>query len=252
MARRLTVVGNWKMHGSNAHLMEYTSVLAAQAKNKFFSLLDVVICPPFPYLEKTASVLADVQGASLGAQDVSAHQPGAFTGQVSASMLVDIGCRYVIVGHSERRQFNQESDLEIAGKFLAAQSAGLIPILCIGETKEQRLANLTDSVVINQLQPLLGHGIGVFEKAIIAYEPIWAIGTGLTATPEQAQAIHHLLRRTLAEYDAGLADSLPILYGGSVKQNNAGALFAMPDIDGALVGGASLNAQEFLAICAAA
>ncbi len=248
----ITIVGNWKMNGSKAHVKEFFTTLAAKAD--FLSAnshLTTVICPPFPYIEQAASLLAQVPALKIGAQDVSAHQAGAFTGQVAASMLVEQGCRYVIVGHSERRQFCQESDEEIANKFLAAKKAGLIPILCLGETKEQRLDELTNSVVVGQLKALLAHGISVFENAMIAYEPIWAIGTGLTASPEQAQQVHGLLRQTLAEYDATLAKAISILYGGSVKGSNAKSLFAMPDINGALVGGASLNAQDFLSICEA-
>ncbi len=250
MTRKPTIVGNWKMHGSKVHLNEFVEIFA-QHPVLFNSQCEMAICPPYPYLELAANLFKKIPHLKLGAQDVSGHQVGAFTGQVSANMLVDAGCQYVIVGHSERRQFNQETDEEIAAKFLAAKAAGLTPILCVGETKEQRLADLTNSVVVNQLQVLLSQGVGVFDGAMIAYEPIWAIGTGLTATPDQAQAVHRLLRQTLAEYDATLANSLPILYGGSVKANNAQGLFAMPDIDGALVGGASLNANDFIAICIA-
>ncbi len=251
MTRKLTVIGNWKMHGSKVQIREFVGEFAKRAES-FGSQCEMAICPPFPYLEFASSLFKDVPGLKLGAQDVSAHQVGAFTGQVSASMLVEMGCHYVIVGHSERRQFNLETDEEIAAKFLVAKAAGLTPILCVGETKEQRLAELTNSVVTSQLQALLSHGIEVFADTLIAYEPVWAIGTGLTASPEQAQAVHGLLRQTLAEYDATLAKSLPILYGGSVKANNAQGLFASPDIDGALVGGASLNANDFMAISDAA
>ncbi len=251
MTRKFTVVGNWKMHGSKAHLKEFVAAIA-ESKVLSNSQSSAVVCPPFPYLETAAALMATTaQALQLGAQDVSAHQLGAFTGQVEANMLIEVGCKYVIVGHSERRQYNNETDEQIAEKFLSAKAAGLIPILCVGETKEQRLAQQTDEIIVGQLQALLKSGIGVFENAIIAYEPIWAIGTGLTATPEQAQAVHLLLRQTLAEYDAALANNLSILYGGSVKANNAQGLFAMPDIDGALVGGASLNANEFIQIIAA-
>ncbi|MBS0288052.1 MAG: triose-phosphate isomerase [Proteobacteria bacterium] len=251
MAKKRTIAGNWKMHGSKAHLKEFVTFMANNSA-LLHEQVDTILCPPFPYLDAAATLFKDVKGLKLGAQDVSAHQEGAFTGQVAASMLSEVGCQYVIVGHSERRQFNHENDELVAAKFIAAKAAGLTPILCVGETKEQRMSELTNSVVIGQLQALLAHGVAVFDNAMIAYEPIWAIGTGLTATPEQAQAVHRLLRETLAEYDATLAKSMPILYGGSVKATNAKGLFAMPDIDGALVGGASLSATEFLEIANAA
>ncbi|MGD9592194.1 MAG: triose-phosphate isomerase [Candidatus Berkiella sp.] len=251
MTKKLSVIGNWKMHGANAQVKEFTEALANLDK-PINSNHEIAICPPFPYLSYAALEFKKVPGLKLGAQDVSAHPGGAYTGQVSAQMLIEMGCQYVIVGHSERRQFNHETDDEIATKFMAAKTAGLTPILCVGETNEQRQAQLTDRVVTSQLNALLSRGIEVFDKAMIAYEPIWAIGTGLTATPEQAQAVHGLLRQTLAKYDATLAKTLPILYGGSVKASNAQGLFAMPDIDGALVGGASLNANDFIAISNAA
>lgn len=246
MVAKRIVVGNWKMNGTKAQLKDF---VATWDQNSSLSKnVDAVLCPPFPYLDAASSLLKEANGLKLGAQDVSAHSEGAFTGQVAAPMLAELGCQYVIVGHSERRQFNHETDEEIAAKFIAAKAAGLIPILCVGETKEQRLSELTNSVVVGQLQALLAQGVQVFNHSMIAYEPIWAIGTGLTATPEQAQDVHRLLRETLAEYDATLAKTLPILYGGSVKAANAKGLFAMQDIDGALVGGASLNATEFIAI----
>lgn len=190
---------------------------------------------------------------SLGAQDVSAESPGAYTGQIAASMLSEQGCRYAIVGHSERRQYNGETDALIAAKFFAAKKAGLIPILCVGETGEQRQNDQTQKVIISQLTKIFEQGgATAFEDAMVAYEPVWAIGTGLTATPEQAEAIHHLIRRQIGEYDPALAKRTPILYGGSVKGSNAAALFGMPNIDGALVGGASLEAQSFSEICQAA
>ncbi|MBN9288098.1 MAG: triose-phosphate isomerase [Gammaproteobacteria bacterium 39-13] len=254
MNRKITVVGNWKMHGSKSHVSEFFAALGAHHFKESASIqMESVVCPPFIYLDHAAKLLEQNPKCELGAQDVSAHQAGAFTGQVAATMLAEVGCKYVIVGHSERRQFCQETDDIIAEKFLAAKSAGLTPILCVGETQAQREADLTASVVVGQLQALLAKaGAAAFAQAMIAYEPIWAIGTGLTATPEQAQQVHGLLRLTIAEYDATVAASLPILYGGSVKPNNARTLFSMPDINGALVGGASLNAQDFLAICDAA
>lgn len=254
MARKLTVVGNWKMHGSKDHVEEFFAAIEETASKSFAGeRFEGVVCPPFIYLDQAAKLLAQVPNFKLGAQDVSAHQSGAFTGQIAASMLAEFECQYVIVGHSERRQFCHETDENVAAKFFAAKSAGLTPILCVGETQEQRQADLTASVVVGQLKAILEkESAGAFNQAIIAYEPIWAIGTGLTATPEQAQEVHNLLRLTVAEYDATVAKTLSILYGGSVKPNNARTLFSMPDIDGALVGGASLNAQDFLAICEAA
>jgi len=189
----------------------------------------------------------------VGGQDCS-HQPsGAFTGEVSADMLSDIGCRWVILGHSERRQYHHESSELVARKFAAAQHAGLVPVLCVGETLEQREAGQTEAVIASQLAPVLELvGAAGFAKAVVAYEPVWAIGTGRTATKEQAQQVHAFIRGEVARFDARIADSLPIVYGGSVKPDNAGELFAQPDVDGGLVGGASLVAADFLAIARAA
>jgi triosephosphate isomerase len=253
MINKITVVGNWKMHGSYAHVDQFFTEWGSKAlKESTNTQIEAVICPPFTYLPRAAEQLKKHPTLKMGAQDVSAHQVGAFTGQIAASMLVELGCQYVIVGHSERRQYCHELDEDIANKFFAAKSAGLIPILCVGETQEERQADKTASVVTSQLQVILEReGAQAFTGAIIAYEPIWAIGTGLTATPEQAQQVHSLLRLTVAEYDANLAKTLPILYGGSVKPSNSNTLFSMPDINGALVGGASLNAQDFRAICEA-
>ncbi|MGE3318155.1 MAG: triose-phosphate isomerase [Candidatus Berkiella sp.] len=243
--RQRYVIGNWKMNGTRQSVADFFQAFSHK------DLPDTaVICPPFVYLSQVAELLKSNPRIKLGAQDVSAFPNGAYTGQISAAMLLEQGCRYVIVGHSERRDFNKESDADIADKFFAAKTAGLIPVLCVGETHAQRLAEQTSAVVVSQLQAVITrHGAMAFEGALLAYEPIWAIGTGLTATPEQAQAVHHLLRETVGGYDSSVAERLPILYGGSVKASNAAALFAMPDIDGALVGGASLQATEFLAIC---
>lgn len=245
------VIGNWKMQGSHQHVADFFNELAKTKEVVWSNDVRAVICPPYPYLAETAQAMKRCQGMFLGAQDVSEFENGAYTGQVSASMLLDSGCHYVIVGHSERRQYCDETDAIIAKKFLHAKKAGLIPILCVGETLAQREQNQTESVILSQLQALLTEGIAVFSEAIIAYEPVWAIGTGKTATPEQAEAVHHLIRTTLAEYDATLADKVPLLYGGSVKPGNAEALFAMQNIDGALVGGASLLASDFIALCKA-
>ena len=245
MARRQLVVGNWKLHGSrpaNAELL--AGILAARPFTG-----DVAVCVPFPYLHETAATLA---GSDLrwGAQDVSAHEQGAYTGEVSAAMLAECGCRYAIVGHSERRAYHGESDQLVADKAKAALARGVTPIVCVGETLAQREAGETAAVVKRQLSNVihtLAHCAG---EIVVAYEPVWAIGTGLTATPEQAQQVHALLRAQL-QAATGHGDKMRILYGGSVKPDNAAALFAQPDIDGGLIGGAALKAADFVAIARA-
>jgi triosephosphate isomerase len=210
------------------------------------------VCPPFPYLHQVATALA---GSSIqwGAQNLSEHDAGAYTGEVSGAMLKDFGCRYAIVGHSERRTLYAEDDRRVAAKFDAAQRAGLTPILCVGETLQQREAGDTETVLARQMQAVLAQaGVKAFANAVLAYEPVWAIGTGKTATPEQAQSAHAFLRGLVRKQDAGLAEGLTILYGGSVKAGNAVELFALPDVDGGLIGGASLVAEDFIAICEAA
>lgn len=247
--RRPLVAGNWKMHGTlaaNAALLD--AVLAGVAADG----IDVMVAPPHVYLCQVLDALAG-SPVVLGAQDCHPQLSGAYTGEVSPAMLADIGVRYVILGHSERRQYQAESDVLVAAKFAAAQQQGLVPVLCIGETLQQREQGETRAVVRRQLLAVIDSlGVAVLRQAVVAYEPVWAIGTGRTATPEQAQEVHHELRRLVAERDAEVAAGLRILYGGSVKADNAAALFAMADIDGALVGGASLKAAEFLAICRAA
>lgn len=247
--RRRLVAGNWKMNGSResgAHLI--TDILQGLDAE---STAEVVVCPPFVYLAEASRLLKNGP-VILGAQDVCAEDNGAYTGEISASMLKDWACRYVIVGHSERRQLYAESDALVARKFMAAQRAGLGPILCLGETLAEREAGATEAVVSRQLDAVLAAaGIQSFAQAVIAYEPVWAIGTGRTASPEQAQAVHAQIRARLAADDAKIASVTRLLYGGSVKAANAQALFQMPDIDGGLVGGASLDAREFLEICAA-
>ena len=246
--RRKLVAGNWKMHGNlaeNEALL--TGVLAGMGDVK----AGVAVCVPFPYL---AQVQAKLAGSSVawGAQNMSQHGKGAFTGEVSAAMLNDFGCKYVIVGHSERRAIYGETDEVVAAKYAAAQVAGLIPILCVGETLEEREGGVTEAVVGRQIDAVLAvSGVGSLSDAVIAYEPVWAIGTGKTATPEQAQAVHAFIRNKIRSLDAAVADSLIIQYGGSVKGSNAAELFAQPDIDGGLIGGASLSADDFLAICRA-
>lgn len=248
--RRPLVAGNWKMHGSRAEAERLVGALLARGAAAGDA--EVVVCPPFVHLADVGRQLAGSQ-LVLGAQDVCAEDPGAHTGEVAASMLADIGCRYVIVGHSERRAMYGEDDALVARKFQAAQRHGLAPVLCVGETLAERESGATRQVVLRQLDAVLeAAGIGAFGRAVVAYEPVWAIGTGRTASPQQAQEVHSMVRVRIAEKDARIAASLRVLYGGSVKADNAAQLFAMPDVDGGLIGGASLKAEEFTAICRAA
>ncbi|HEY7753859.1 MAG TPA: triose-phosphate isomerase [Steroidobacteraceae bacterium] len=248
--RRPLVAGNWKMHGSRAEAERLVGALIARGAAAGGA--EVVVCPPFVHLADVGRQLAGSR-LVLGAQDVCAEEPGAHTGEIAASMLADAGCRYVIVGHSERRALYGEDDALVARKFQAAQRHGLVPVLCVGETLAERERGATREVVLRQLDAVLAAaGEGAFTTAVVAYEPVWAIGTGRTATPGQAQEVHALIRVRIAEKDARIAASLRVLYGGSVKADNAGLLFAMPDVDGGLIGGASLKAEEFTAICRAA
>lgn len=248
MARTKLVAGNWKMHGSLAdNLALLNAIRAGLAGMK----AEAAVCVPYPYLAQAQSCLAG-SAIAWGAQDVSEHSHGAYTGEVSAAMLKEFGCRYVLVGHSERRTFYGDTDALVAAKFVAAQKNGLIPILCVGETLAEREADITAQVVERQLSAVLDRcGVQAIADAIVAYEPVWAIGTGKTATPAQAQQVHAVIRSRLAAADSAIAEGTRILYGGSVKANNAKELFSQPDIDGGLIGGASLVAAEFLAICAA-
>lgn len=248
--RRPLVAGNWKMHGSRAEAAQLLDELIHQQSAALTA--EVAVCPPFVYLPDAARRLKE-SNIALGGQNVCAEPVGAFTGEVSAAMLKDVGCRYVIVGHSERRALFHEDDKLVARKFMAVQSQKLIPILCVGETLEQRERGETEAVVARQLDAVVAvAGIAAFADAVIAYEPVWAIGTGKNATPEQAQAVHAFIRGRIAARDAKIAAELRILYGGSVKAANAAELFEMPDVDGGLVGGASLRGDEFGKICAAA
>lgn len=248
--RQKLVAGNWKMHGglkTNQQLLQ--DVVAGVAR---LSGVAVAVCVPFPYLAQAQAVLAGTP-VVWGAQNLSEQAQGAFTGEVSAAMLQDFGCRYVLVGHSERRSIYGESDKLVAEKFAAALASGLRPVLCVGETLEQRDAGKTLEVVSAQIDAVLNRvGVAAFSGAVVAYEPVWAIGTGRTATSAQAQEVHAAIRAQIAKADAKVAEGLQILYGGSVKPGNAAELFAMPDIDGGLIGGASLVAADFLAICTAA
>ena len=236
MRRARLVAGNWKMHGGRASNQALLQALVAGMSAA--GEVQCAVCPPFPFLQQVAERLRGTR-ITLGAQTVSEHAQGAYTGEVSAAMLAELGCRYVIVGHSERRQLFGEKDAQVAAKFAAVRAAKMTPILCVGETLEEREAGKTEAVVARQLAAV------DFKEAVLAYEPVWAIGTGRNATPEQAQAVHAFLRQKVP------AETL-ILYGGSVKPQNAAAIFAMPDVDGGLIGGASLAAQDFLDIAKAA
>ncbi len=249
-ARKPLVAGNWKMHGSRAEAARLIGGLVDLGAGDGGCV--AVVCPPFPYLAEVRALL-DGSRIALGSQDVCAEEGGAFTGEVSAAMLVDVGCSYAIVGHSERRALYGEGDALVARKFAAAQRLSLVPILCVGETLEERERDETRAVVLRQLDAVISAaGAGAFARAVVAYEPVWAIGTGRTATAAQAQDVHALIRGRIAEKDATIAASLRVLYGGSVKAANAAELFSMPDVDGGLIGGASLKAEEFAAICATA
>lgn len=248
--RDYLVAGNWKMNGSTAGNAELIAGIVAGVPDS--ARVKLLICPPFPYL---AAAVDGVSGSAVavGAQTVSEHDAGAYTGEVAPSMLLDMGCEYVIVGHSERRALYGETSKAVAAKFKAALAAGLKPILCVGETLEEREAGSTEAVVDEQLDAVLeATGVSAFADAVIAYEPVWAIGTGMTATPEQAQEVHAHIRSVLAGHDAEIAATTQILYGGSMKGENAAGLLAQPDIDGGLIGGASLKAPDFLAIAEAA
>ena len=240
------IVGNWKMHGSHSANAELLAGIVAARP----FLADVAVCVPFPYLAETAVALA-AHDIRWGAQDCSAHDQGAYTGEVSAAMLAEFGCRYAIVGHSERRAYHAESDQLVADKAKAALARGVTPIVCVGETLAQREAGETEAVVKRQLSAVIHTLAHCASEMVVAYEPVWAIGTGRTASPEQAQAVHALLRAQLRAATPH-AVGMKILYGGSVKPDNATTLFAQPDIDGGLIGGASLKAADFVAICRAA
>ena len=251
MANRQPIVaGNWKMNGSQA---ESAALLTGLKKGLgTVNKAKIVVCPPFILVPLAAKELAGTT-AAWGGQNLDTHKSGAFTGEVSGPMLKDFGCSYVIIGHSERRTLFGETDAMVAEKFKAAQDAGLIPILCVGETLSEREANQTEAVVARQLDAVVNTlGIAALANSVVAYEPVWAIGTGKTASPQQAQDVHRFIRGRLAAKDAKVADGMRILYGGSMKAANAKELIGQQDIDGGLIGGASLVADEFLAICRAA
>ena len=246
--RRRIVAGNWKLNGSRAFAAELAGAVIAGLP---VDGVELVLLPPFPYIGELAARFGN--DLAFGAQDVSEHDTGAYTGEVSAAMLADVGARYTLVGHSERREYHGEDSELVARKFVAARAAGLTPILCVGETLAQREAGETERVIAHQLAPVFAlAGDQALDGAVVAYEPVWAIGTGRTASPEQAQAVHAFIRGEAAGRDARIAGSLPILYGGSCKPDNAQALCSQADVDGGLIGGASLKAADFLAIAAAA
>jgi len=248
--RQRLAVGNWKMHGSFPENQALLEKVAVAAEN--LSRAIAAVCVPFPYLAQAQSVLAGSK-AAWGAQNVSQHSKGAFTGEVSAGMLREFGCGYVIVGHSERRQLFGEDDGTVALKAKAVLAQGMVPIICVGETLGERERGVTEEVVSRQLNAAADLlGAAGLRASVLAYEPVWAIGTGKTATPEQAQSVHAYLRGALAARDESVAAAMPILYGGSVKAANAAELFRMRDVDGGLIGGAALVAEEFVAICRAA
>ena len=244
--RKPLVIGNWKMHGSRAANAELLAGLLAARP----FLADVAVCVPAVYLSETAATLASSE-LRWGAQDVSAHEHGAYTGEISAAMLAECGCRYTLVGHSERRALHGESDTLVALKAQAALARGVTPVVCVGETLAERDAGQTEAVVKRQLSAVIHQLTHCAAEMVVAYEPVWAIGTGRTATPEQAQAVHAVLRAQL-HAATGHGDTMKILYGGSVKPDNAASLFSQPDIDGGLIGGASLKVADFVAICRAA
>jgi triosephosphate isomerase len=254
--RRYLVVGNWKMHGCKAGVSKLLAGITTELVSGFDGtdkrLPSVVVCPAYIFIPQVADALSG-SAVSWGAQNLSDQSEGAYTGEVSAAMLVEHGCQYVIVGHSERRNLYAETDQLVAAKFSAAQAAGMVPIHCVGESLQQRESGDTLACIEQQLQTVIDSvGIDSYAKAVVAYEPVWAIGTGKTATPAQAQEVHAHIRQVLAAQSPSVAALVQILYGGSVKAENAAQLFAQDDIDGALVGGASLNIDEFAAICRAA
>lgn len=247
--RQPLVAGNWKMNGSRASVAELLGGLLAGIDT--VTTAEVAVCSPHIFLGDVQSRLAG-SAIAWGGQDVSVHASGAFTGETAASMLAEYGCKYVIIGHSERRSYHDESDQTVAEKFSAAHAAGLVPILCIGETLEEREQGVTEQVVARQLDAVIAHcGVAVLGAGVVAYEPVWAIGTGRTASKEQAQEVHAFVRGRIAASDAAVAGKIQILYGGSMNPANAAELMAQADIDGGLIGGASLKPADFLAVCTA-
>lgn len=250
MGRAGFVAGNWKMHGSLVRNQELLEAVISGTRS--LQNVSCAVCVPYPYIAQAQSILVGSH-MTWGGQNVSQYQHGAYTGEVSADMLADLGCQYVIVGHSERRTLFGEGNPVVAEKFRAAQAHSITPILCVGETLAQRESGEAEQVIAMQLDAVIDlAGIETLGQSVIAYEPVWAIGTGKTATPQQAQDVHKFIRSRIAAHNGRIAENIQILYGGSVKADNACELFAMPDIDGGLIGGASLVAAEFVSICLAA
>jgi triosephosphate isomerase len=248
--RQPLVAGNWKMNGSRESIASLLNGIKGGMGE--VTVAEVAVCPPFAYLRDVQELL-EGSAVAWGGQDLSIHQSGAYTGEVAGPMLADFGCKYVIVGHSERRTYHKESNELVAEKFEAALASGLVPIFCVGETLEQREQGVTEAVVGAQVDAVIERGgVEMLGKGVIAYEPVWAIGTGKTATPEQAQDVHAFIRGRVAEKSDEVAGKIRILYGGSMKPGNAAELISKPDIDGGLIGGAALKAEDFLAICMAA
>ena len=248
--RQPLVAGNWKLNGSKESTKQLIEGIMGGMAD--VNAAEVCVCPPAIYIQQVAELLKGTDIA-YGTQNVCDQESGAYTGEISSGMLKDFGCKYAIIGHSERRAIYGETDALIAQRFIAAVNGGVIPILCIGELLEEREAGETENVVAKQIDAVIdAAGIDTFASAVIAYEPVWAIGTGKTATPDQAQEVHAFIRQRLAGHNADVAEKIQILYGGSVKPDNAEEIFAKPDIDGGLIGGASLDADSFLAICRAA
>lgn len=247
--RQPLVAANWKMNGNLASMKPLVDAIKTGLGDD--NNVEVVICAPYVYLPELNQRLQGT-GIATGAQNVSEHEAGAYTGEISTAMLNDFGCHYIIIGHSERRSLYAESDELVAEKFARVQSAAMVPILCLGEQLTEREAGTTEEVIARQLDAVIDKvGIGAFAQAVIAYEPVWAIGTGKTASKEQAQEVHAFIRQRLAQQDSTIAAAIRVLYGGSVKADNANELFSMADVDGGLIGGASLKAEDFLAICQA-
>ena len=248
--RKYFVAGNWKMNGTKAEVSSLISGVKEAVAG--FSKIDIAVFPSFVFLDQ---VIKGVENSNVayGAQNLCEYEKGAYTGEISGAMLNDFNCKYVLIGHSERRHVFGESNEVTATKFMMAQANGLMPVLCVGETQEHREANQTEAVICEQIEAIIQKaGIAALKNSIVAYEPVWAIGTGLTATPEQAQEVHAYIREMLAKQDTDLAENLCIVYGGSVKGSNAAEIFAKPDVDGGLIGGASLKSDDFAAICQAA
>jgi len=247
--RQALIAGNWKLNGSRASVVELAAAISAGCSTLS---AEVLVCPCSVHLADVLGVVGN-SAVHLGAQNCAAAASGAFTGEVSAPMLAEFGCEYVILGHSERRTLFNETSEQVAAKCLSVQKADMTPILCVGETLEQRESGQVESVISEQLEAVLNAGgVAAFANMVVAYEPVWAIGTGKTASPEQAQSVHALIREKISAQDEAIAAGLRILYGGSVKSDNAAVLFGQVDIDGGLIGGAALDAKSFLAICEAA